>query len=300
MHLQIAVRWKQAASVIAALGLWGCTPDLPARMGDITLSERISQRFLVTGHGKTSDQDIYTSLVGPDAVRALEAVAPDSVGAAAVGKLEVRGELTLTASIDPFDVRHYTVDGRGELEVYNQTTDCSELIVTTHFHVGDKKTHSIEDLKSLKVILPISQSAQINPSLLFGHVKANKKECVVTPQDGANDGAPVPCNAAGVGSPFRSERFFAQVHLKELPTAGIYGIDRSRAHEIFHYAPGGPVVFGCLNFLDRAPDSPKVLDLRALSYLKSIARPGEQTAAPSDYDHWTIPDTCTDAETEQD
>jgi hypothetical protein len=280
------------AALITGIAGGACSLDIPAHVADITLSEHLTQRFLVAGKTGANKETTYISLVGPDAARMLEATRAAAVTEAAEGSLEVRGGLLLSAHLDPYDSTLYTIEGRGRFDVYTKRHGPEELVISGDFDVGNTETHVLGDLRTGQLVLPIRHEARMNPMLLIGRSKFDDAgECYfpAPPLIGQRE-RPVPCNALGVGTPFSAE-YFVRIHLVELVPKQVFAIDPNTEHEVFRGSREKLDVFGCIR-LEAGHDSSKLLDLRGLKYVKPLERFTRELPIAAAYDRWDIPSTC--------
>jgi hypothetical protein len=273
-----------------------CMPDIPAQATSVTFVEHITQRFLIERESLMEKDALYRFLVGIDAAAVLTSVRPSAATAAKMGSLLVQGDLLLSARLDPYDPERYSVMGFGGFEVFNPpvteppgaSRPSPELIFDAHFEIGGTDMHDVSDLPRGRVILPISHSARLNPSLLVGPPQAGGGCSITTFVSGHEK---VPCNAPGVGTPYPAT-YFVQIHLREIEHGAVYAIARDEQHEIFRLDPANKVrVFGCLD-LGEDKYFPDLFDLRGREHVKKLADGVSPLAPRASYDHWDVPDTC--------
>jgi hypothetical protein len=273
-----SVAWVVVAWVVVA----GCAPVVPAHVADVVVTERLTQRFSVSDKADPVKAEAYYALVGRDAAEVLATVEPHAVTGAQGGKLEGRGELVLTARLNPHDPTHYAVEGHGNLGVYLG----DRLLILTDLRVGSSDLHALGELRTKVVVLPIRHFARLNPALLLAHAKLRGSECVIHTE--APNDRDVACMARGVGSPYDAN-YYVSVHLTELVPGQVYSVDREREHEVFRETEGGLQVFGCVRF-DTA-SAAKLLDVRSQSLVSPLRGGAPAPPAPA-YVSWRVPASC--------
>jgi hypothetical protein len=273
-----------------AIACSSLAPTLPVQVADITFAERITQTFF---DSKNDDEayELFHFLIGPQATQVLEKLQPNTALAAASGDLEAHGHLVLTARLDPFDSKSYTVQGFGHFFVLTTLPDSKERLFDADFSIGNGDRHALSELESRKqVILPVIHDIQLHPAVLFGRTKVDESgHCSIPIDTKERAVGAVSCVAGGIGTPHRA-RYYVRVHLEELVAGEVFAVDNERSHEVFRDDDGERKIFGCLRL--EPAKALRVLDLRGRDFAGELPTPPHHEADSAAYDGWNVPDVC--------